>query len=188
MFRRFVAGRAGSRGAVLTRPAAAAAPRVCLAEPLEERLLMALSKAGGGSGLSGTLSTNPTIRQQQLICDPDEPQAGSTSVAYDASLVTLKDAIPGPGYQNQFFTGLVEVFDTRLQKTVLQPLQSFRDRAFGPETGYFQVTYQLSGQAGQMRPPDGFTIVDEQGVVGVDTDAVLFELLPTTPTDAVVRY
>ena len=41
MFRRFVAGRTGSRGAVLTRPAADAAPRGCVAEFLEERLLMA---------------------------------------------------------------------------------------------------------------------------------------------------
>ena len=37
---------------------------------MEERVLMALAKAAGGSGVSCNLSTNPTIRQQQLICDP----------------------------------------------------------------------------------------------------------------------
>src|SRR6185503_139723 len=126
MFRRFVAGRTGSRGAVLTRPAAGAAPRGCVAEFLEERLLMALSKAGGGSGLSGTLSTNPTIRQQQLICDPDEPQAGSTSVAYQASQVTVRGAQPGPGYDNRSFTGFVEVVD-QTGKPQLQLLQEFLD-------------------------------------------------------------
>src|SRR2546423_14087625 len=56
----------------------------CVAEPLEERLLMALARAAGGSGYSGTLSTNTAIRQQQLICDPAEPAAGSTSVQYEA--------------------------------------------------------------------------------------------------------
>ena len=71
---------------------------MCLAEPLEERLLMALSKAGGGSGLSGTLSTNPTIRQQQLICDPDPPDVGSTSVMYNPAMSLLAGITDGPGY------------------------------------------------------------------------------------------
>ena len=148
---------------------------------------MALSKAGGGSGLSGTLSTNPTIRQQQLICDPDEPQAGSTSVAYEASQVTVRGAQPGPGYDNRSFTGFVEVVD-QTGKPVLQPLQEFIERPLGRETGYVQILYQLDGIAGQMRPPDGFTIVDEEGVAGVDTHALTFALLPGVPTDAFIRY
>ena len=84
------------------------ASRGVCAEPLEERVLMALAKATGGSGCSANLSTNPTIRQQQLICDPasalvaaddqgSAPLQGSTSVSYDPLQVTLLDARPGPG-------------------------------------------------------------------------------------------
>src|SRR5215218_1592551 len=69
-----------------TTPARRAA---CLAEPLEERVLFALAAATGGSGYSADLSSNATIRQQQLICDPIEPKAGSTSVQYDPKVVRL---------------------------------------------------------------------------------------------------
>ena len=51
-------------------------PSIC--ESLEHRRLFAMAKATGGSGYSGTLSTNAVVRQQQLICDPVEPVAGST--------------------------------------------------------------------------------------------------------------
>src|SRR6478672_6506612 len=78
-------------------------------EFLEDRILFALAKASGGSGYSASLSTNSVIRQQQLICDPAEPIAGSTSVLYDASKVTLTGLIPGPGYDNFGFVGFVEV-------------------------------------------------------------------------------
>src|SRR4051794_11061999 len=107
----------------------------CTIEPLEERVLCALSKTGGGSGYSGPVSTNPTIRQQQLICDPTEPVAGSTSVVYDASKVTLTDAIPGPGYDNLGFIGLVEV-KLANGNTILQPFPSYRHNPLGQETGY----------------------------------------------------
>src|SRR5687768_9320761 len=88
---------------------ARAAAVACVAEPLEERLLMALARASGGSGYSGQLSNNAALRRQQLTCDPDEPQRGSTSVLYDSKLVTLSGIVPGPGYNNQGLNGLVEV-------------------------------------------------------------------------------
>src|SRR5687767_5684062 len=133
------------------RASSAAAPRsrVVFTEPLEERLLMALAKAGGGSGYSGCLSTNPTIRQQQLICDPDEPRSGSTSVLYDASLVTLAELEYGPGYGpriiedgefTDFVQGYVQVFDG--ETTSLQRIESFLDAPAGIETGYIQVWFQ----------------------------------------------
>src|SRR5687768_453094 len=89
------------------RSVPASARHVC--EPLEERVLFALASATGGSGYSGTLSSNLSIRKQQLICDPAEPVQGSTSVLYDASKVTLTGLVPGPGYNNLGFVGLVEV-------------------------------------------------------------------------------
>src|SRR4051794_16780215 len=79
----------------------------------------ALSKATGGSGYSGQLSSNSIIRQQQLICDPAVPVAttpspfaqgapvrGSTSVAFDPHVVHLTAVQLGKGYSG---SGLVEV-------------------------------------------------------------------------------
>src|SRR5215217_565212 len=57
----------------------------------------ALAQLNGGSGYSGSLSSNATIRQQQLICDP-APGTGTTSVAYNPALVSLTGFIYGPGY------------------------------------------------------------------------------------------
>jgi hypothetical protein len=163
------------------------ASRHCTCEPLEQRLLCALSKSAGGSGYSGTLSTNTATRQQQLICDPDEPAAGSTSVLYDAQKVTLAGLIPGPGYDNFGFVGLVEV---RLANgtTVLQPYSAFRNAPLGRETGYAQVVYKLEGTAGQLAPPAGYTVVEEAGVSGVDTHAFFFALRPGVPDLEEVRY
>ena len=161
-------------------------PAACVAENLEERVLMALAKAAGGSGYSANLSTNPTIRQQQLICDPDEPAAGSTSVLYDAGIVTLRGASPGPGYEN--LDGVVEVRDPTGGRTFLQRLVDFLRQPAGLETGFVQLQYTLTGEAGQMQPQQGFTVIDDGGVDGVDTHALTFALLKDTPLDADVRY
>jgi Ca2+-binding RTX toxin-like protein len=149
---------------------------VVCTEALEVRLLYALCKAAGGSGYSGTLSTNPATRQQQLICDPNEPAAGSTSVSYDASLVTINHAESGPGYT---LTGVfVEVVPVVIEGPPagpeLVPLAEFQQsRPFMTETGYIQVKYQLTGEAGQL-PPAG-DVNDEAGVDGVDTHALFFD-------------
>jgi hypothetical protein len=85
---------------------------------------MAMSLRAGGSGFSNLLATDSAaLRQQKLIIDPPEPQAGSASVLYDAKLVTLRGASPGPGYENQSFGGLVEVRNAT--GTVLQNLAEF---------------------------------------------------------------
>jgi Ca2+-binding RTX toxin-like protein len=156
-------------------------------EYLEERLLFALAKATGGSGYSGTLSSNTAIRQQQLICDPIAPVAGSTSVRYDASKVSLTGLIPGPGYNNFGFIGLVEVRLTN-GNTLLQPYAAYRQNPLGTETGYAQVLYKLEGSAGQITPPGGYTIIEEKGVEGVDTHAFFFTLRPGVSTTTEVAY
>ena len=73
-------------------------------------------------------------------------------------------------------------------KPQLQSLPSFLDRPLGRELGYVQVFYQLKDGAGQITPPRTSTIVDEEGVDGVDTHALTFDLLPAMPSDALVRY
>jgi len=103
-------------------------------ECLEERVLFALASAAGGSGFSGTLSTNPTIRQQQLICDPIEPKQGSTSVRYDASMVSLIGLTGGPGYNNKSLRASVQV--QKKGKLKFQDLKQFLKKPAGEETGY----------------------------------------------------
>src|SRR5689334_5300757 len=81
----------------------------------------AIAKMNGGSGLSGTLSSNPTIRQQQLICDPDPPDVGSTSVLYNPAVSLLAGVGNGPGYGAPASGpgGYVEVFDRSSNSTKL---------------------------------------------------------------------
>jgi PKD repeat protein len=164
-----------------TKPAAARQP-TAFTEPLEERLMMALSKAGGGSGCSGTLSTNPTIRQQQLICDPDDPAAGSLSVLYNQTFVSLAAAEPGPGYNNDAFQVLVGVqrFNGEFSVNALVTLQEFLDSdGTLPETGFVQIHFSLNEGAsgGQISVRDGNTVLDDEGVQGFDTHALYFNEL-----------
>lgn len=136
----------------------------------------ALSKAAGGSGYSGTLSSKPAVRQQQLICDPVEPIRGSTSVLYQPELVTLDGFQYGPGYGP--LNGLTAVVEVQVgQLTRLQNLTSFLDNPEGDETGYVQVYYELIGSAGQIAP-DGTVLDEDPGPglpgEGVDTHAFQF--------------
>ena len=181
------------------------ASRGVFAEPLEERVLMALAKAAGGSGTSCNLSTNPTIRQQQLICDPasslvtaaaddpgSAPLSGSTSVSYDARVVSLIDVGAGPGYDNESFQVLVEVTQAPIillaafsetsigaaaepPGTFLIPFAQFDEQRFSyVETGYVQIKFQLAGDPGQLPLADGFQQNDRAGVFGADTHELFF--------------
>jgi hypothetical protein len=153
-------------------------PAVCALFPASAHA--ALSKAAGGSGYSGTLSKNPAVRQQQLICDPPEPIRGSTSVLYEADKVSISDFAYGPGYgplNNLGATIEVRVGDD----TRMQDLFSFFQSPAGEETGYLQVSYALDGGAGQILP-DGDILDEDPGPgrpgEGVDTHQFLFDELP----------
>ena len=159
------------------------AHHACVAESLEGRVLMALAAAAGGSGYSGTLSTNTAIRKQQLACDPNEPMSGSTSVQYNPQLVTLSEAHVGPGYR--ITRAVAEVQSLDGQQRTLQPLtpvgggtgRNFTFQPVGRETGFVQIEYALdtaNGQPGQIQPR--YTLVDQRGVDGVDTHELIFTL------------
>lgn len=142
----------------------------------------AAARRQGGSGYSGVLSSNPSLRAQQLACDPDFPISGSTSVIYNPAIVSLgsdlgnglgDSLIAGSGYS---VTGLVEVVNDGVRR--LQPLTP--GSAFDPvgqETGYVQVVYTLldGGEPGEVSLPQGFGVVDsDEAVDGVDTHAFTF--------------
>ena len=157
------------------------------AEPLEERVLMAMSLKAGGSGFSNLLATDSAaVRQQKLIIDPPEPRAGSTSSLYDPKLVTVRGATPGPGYENDFFAAFVGVQVGQL--TQLQRIEEFLREPAGPETGYLQVRYQLTGQAGKMIPPREWLVLDVGGTEGMDTHALDFALLDDVRPDQPIEY
>jgi hypothetical protein len=170
----------------------------CVAEVLEERVLFALA---GHPGVSGKLSTNASIAKQQLICDPasssepsaaDAAAAGSVSVSYDPTLVTLTGVTSGPGYFVDFSNSFVELQSTQPIEggyapgtsegqayTFLEPLSTFLGEAEHPgtETGYVQVRFQKAaeGSPGLIQPD--YTVVDESGVNGFDTHALTFSLV-----------
>jgi hypothetical protein len=159
----------------------------CCAEPLEERVLMAMSLKVGGSGYSNLLATDSAaLRQQKLICDPPEPKAGSTSTAYDPKLVTLVGATPGPGYENEAFLALVGVAGPNGPQ--LQPLDQFLRDPAGPETGYVQIRYELSGQAGKIAPPREWMVLDVGGTEGADTHALDFLRHDDVSPDVPMNY
>ena len=158
--------------------------------------LGAVARRTGGSGYSGTLSTNPATRQQQLICDPPEPAAGSTSVFYDPALVSLRELQLGPGYS--LTGGGVQLNfggETGFQPYVENP-NSFGDSysfnpAGGTETGYAQVRFSLTFRGeqgpGQITPPSAFDFTDEDGATdGIDTHAFIFDVRPGVSLQAPV--
>ena len=156
-------------------------------EPLEERVLMAMSLKAGGSGFSNLLATDSAaVRQQKLICDPPEPKAGSMSTLYDPKFVRISGATPGPGYDNDLFAAFVGVRVGEL--TRLQRLDEFLRQAAGPETGYVQVRYQLTGQAGKMSPPRDWLVLDVGGTEGMDTHSLDFTLLDDVRPDEPIEY
>src|SRR3954452_11000661 len=81
---------------------------------------------GRTAALSGKLSANKAVRQQQLIADPASPgplalgapRRGSTSIMYDAGMVSLSGLELGTGYRG---SALVEV-RTEGGRTALQDL------------------------------------------------------------------
>jgi hypothetical protein len=169
---------------------------LCLVGPVAlsaGRVGGALAKLNGGSGYSGTLSSNAGIRQQQLICDPPDPTGGSTSTLYDPTVVKLTGFRYGPGYQTSASggDGVVEVKGTS-NATSLMPISMFLvDHTGFTETGYVQIRYQQAGgtnMKGQIDPTQNPShpglsygvVADNPGVTGgnaVDTHALVFDQL-----------
>lgn len=157
----------------------------------------ALAKAAGGSGFSGKLSKNKAIRKQQLICDPESPTAGSTSVSYDPSVVTLSGLEFGPGY---FGSGQVEIYSD--ETFLLVDIDDWLAEKFGQETGYVQVQYSepmvIDSEAtiqeiggfdhGKIPVPTSYLTIDTDGPESVDTHAFLFDYLANVSDDAIAKY
>jgi hypothetical protein len=74
------------------------------------------------------------------------------------------------------------------ETTRLQRLEDFLRQAAGPEIGYGQVRFQLTGQAGQMSPPRDWIVLDVGGTEGMDTHSLDFTLLDNAPPDQPVKY
>ena len=179
------------------RAGCAAAVALCLLSLAPAVAEGALSRRAGGSGYSGTLSSNRTIRKQQLICDPDDPTAGSASIEYPADVVT----VIGLGYQSGGYKspvtgeGFIEVVENGTAR--LMDLGDFFDMADNParprETGYIQVFYEKFGPTGQIDVPQDFVTIDRDpgvtGDQGVDPFNLFFDLASDTlPDTTVARY
>jgi hypothetical protein len=155
-----------------------------VALPADTWAALARRRVGGTAPVasySATLSRNPTIRRQQLICDPPEPIRGSTSVEYEADKVNLVGFAYGPGYgplavDERPVQGYVEV--EAATERFFQDIDEFLTDPAGRETGYAQVLYSLTGQAGQIAP-DGVVLDEDYGLgdigEGVDTHQFFFE-------------
>ena len=178
------------------RAAACAATFVVLVLALPGQTFAALARkqVGGTAPLasySATLAGNATIRQQQLICDPPEPIRGSTSVEYEPDKVSLSGFAYGPGYgplvvNQRTVIGYVEVEQNT--ERFLQDLDTFLVQPEGRETGYVQVLYSLTGQAGQIAP--GGRVLDEDPGLGtpgegVDTHQFFFDEVAVIPAGEV---
>lgn len=135
----------------------------------------AAAKRAGGSGFSGTLASNPALRQQQLACDPDDPIVGSTSVEYDPLVSRLVGFGMGPGYSGGAFVEVRQFNpDTESVITVFQPINAFLASPAGAETGYVQTFYTQIGDTGQVQFFENYNVVDHAGPESVDTHYLLF--------------
>lgn len=168
----------------------------------------------GKKGLSGSLSSNATIRQQQLICDPagsegtsidptvsalaqGAPRRGSDSVRYDPSVVSLTNVQIGVGYAG---SGRVEVQVGGSR--VLQDLAAFLKNPAGTETGYVQLFFHHGakgnlppdnlfgpdGEPFQISVPTGFKPNMSDGVDGFDTHSFFFTYKAGVPGTTVAAY
>jgi hypothetical protein len=153
--------------------------------------------------------TNLTALQTQtLTSDPDEPVSGSTSTQYDPSIVTVTGFGLGPGYvsiSSPFESGAgVEVLDSGSPDgKVVMDLGQFLElesiNQAPPQTGYLRAYFKISdegfGPTGKLtndvtwqQNHQGYTMLDDNGPVGVDTHFYEFSyLLPDDPRPASYR-
>lgn len=203
-----VARRAGGRTSVgvKARISAGVAP-----EMLESRVLMSLSVASGGSGLSANLSTNLTIRRQQLLCDPapasstsssssatlnpaTAPIGGALTITYDPTKVTLAAVNAAPGYTIDQCASQVQVgfgegfpFTESLAQYFAAGGGSEGEGDGPPETGKLDVVFSsnpITGTPGIQPLSTGYTETQEAGPIGFDNILATFALLGNTPASS----
>ncbi|MDB5296833.1 MAG: hypothetical protein JWO31_2816 [Phycisphaerales bacterium] len=158
----------------------------------------ALAKKAGGSGLSGTLSSNKAIRKQQLICDPDEPTGGSISVQYDPEVVGVSGFSFGPNYTGTAFVQLNFGDGSGFVPLTRYLAQDGSDLGF--ETGFIQVLFNeptatttaVKAAAllphGQIPVAEGYTTIDTDGPAAVDTHSLTFNYLAGVADSTVAAY
>lgn len=111
----------------------------------------AVADAAISGKFSGTLSTNPNVRRQQLICDPEVeggstvPVLGKFSVEYDPDLNHFSTWEPGPGYI--LTSKMIEVTQSGYDNVKLlidfETFFEYRYQLQYKETGYIQIGFQL---------------------------------------------
>lgn len=151
----------------------------------------ALAHASGGSGTSGVLSSNPTIRRQQLICDPLNPSGGSYSVQYDPTVVsydfTSLTAVTGYTITSAYISR-----DFGSPGSPKPQLVDINSSAFlsNAQTGYIQVFFQQNSGASYQPPtvPPGYTTLDSKGVSGDETHFLTFSYLSAVPNTTFANY
>lgn len=167
----------------------------CIADPCHG----ALAQLTGGSGYSGTLSANKSIRKQQLICDPSAASMGSTSTTYDPSVVTLQSVYNEDGYlidgANSYVGVDVPVSGQMLSIEELVTLNTFFQSGGNyAEHGYVQIHWGTSASALEGMQSFGlspdlptFDTLAHAGVTGGNTHALIFGYLDV-PDETIATY
>jgi hypothetical protein len=156
--------------------------------------LQSLAALAGHTGYSASLSSNAAIRKQQLICDPTDPDVGSTSTQYDPELVELTriDPIRFSATDGYLITSaLVQVADSSGQFGLLmKSVPVGQDFSIANQIGYVQVRYKSTTTPTGIAdgPLPGFTLMAKGGVDGTDTHSLIFNVLPNTPDDVPLSY
>ena len=133
-----------------------------------------------GSRYGGKLSSNKSIRTQQLTADPVSVLRGSTSTTYDPNVVSLSDVYSLPGFD---ITNIFVEVSFGERGPSLISFGEFKETNF-PQTGYLQVFYQAStyyeesSSAFLMGEPQGNVVVDTDGETeGDDTHEMIFDYI-----------
>jgi hypothetical protein len=160
------------------------------------------SKLTGKKRFTARLSSNPALRRQQLIVDPEGILGGSVSTRYDPSLVRLVGYL-APG--NFAVTGgNIRVLPGTSLTDVIIPVDDFllANSAAGTapavysELGFVQISFErrpspsltFGGNSVIPNQP-GYRTIAEDGPTGInDTHALIFEYWSRTPSDARCEY
>jgi hypothetical protein len=143
-----------------------------------------------GSRYGGTLSSNTTIRTQQLTADPVTVLRGSTSTEYDPSVVRLQNVFAEEGFiVTEAYVGVRFDGETEDLVSLGQFLEGL-DFEY-EETGYLQVFYQRAGESqvsALLTMDEGYTVVARGGeTAGDNTHTMQFRYIAEDDT-TVAKY